>query len=96
MDHARLRAQDLPIGSGVVEAACKTLATRRMKPSPGWSSDGGQAILSFRALAQSERFDAAWKLLCAQCCREFSFSKKRRAAPDSPSISVRGTPYKFR
>ena len=24
---------------------------------------GGQAILTFRALAQSERFDAAWSLL---------------------------------
>jgi hypothetical protein len=32
MDYARLRAQNLPIGSGVVEAACKTLVTQRMKP----------------------------------------------------------------
>ena len=29
MEHARLRARNLPIGSGVVEAACKTLVTRR-------------------------------------------------------------------
>ncbi|MCK7492751.1 MAG: hypothetical protein MZW92_15385, partial [Comamonadaceae bacterium] len=33
MDYARLRAQNLPIGSGVVEAACKTLVTQRMKRS---------------------------------------------------------------
>jgi hypothetical protein len=74
MDYARLRAQNLPIGSGVVEAACKTLVTQRMKRSgQRWSIDGGQAILTFRALAQSERFDGAWKLVCAEYRREISF-----------------------
>lgn len=57
-------AQNLPIGSGVVEAACKTLATQRMKRSGmRWRHRGGQAILTFRALHQSERFERAWKLL---------------------------------
>lgn len=74
MGYARLRAQNLPIGSGVVEAACKTLVTQRMKRSgQRWSIDGGQAILTFRALAQSERFDAAWKLVSAEYRREISF-----------------------
>ncbi len=74
MDYARLRAQNLPIGSGVVEAACKTLVTQRMKRSgQRWSSDGGQAILTFRALAQSERFDGAWKLVSAEYRRDVSF-----------------------
>jgi len=31
MDYARLRAQNLTISSGVVEATCKTLVTQRMK-----------------------------------------------------------------
>ena len=74
MDYARLRAQNLPIGSGVVEAACKTLVTQRMKRSgQRWSIDGGQAILTFRALAQSERFDGAWKLVSAEYRRDVSF-----------------------
>jgi hypothetical protein len=74
MDYARLRAENLPIGSGVVEAACKTLVTQRMKRSgQRWSTDGGQAILTFRALAQSERFDAAWKFVSAQYRRDISF-----------------------
>ena len=30
MHYAKAQAQNLPIGSGVVEAACKTLATQRM------------------------------------------------------------------
>lgn len=76
MDYARLRAQSLPIGSGVIEATCKTLVTQRMKRSgQRWSSDGGQAILSFRALVQSERFDAAWNLLSAEYRHDVLFPK---------------------
>jgi hypothetical protein len=64
MRYAQAQAQNLPIGSGVVEAACKTLATQRMKRSGmRWRHAGGQAILTLRALHQSERFARAWKLL---------------------------------
>ena len=64
MRYAQAQAQNLPIGSGVVEAACKTLATERMKRSGmRWRQPGGQAILTFRALHQSERFARGWKLL---------------------------------
>lgn len=64
MRYAKARAQNLPIGSGVVEAACKTLATERMKRSGmRWRHAGGQAILTLRALHQSARFERGWKLL---------------------------------
>jgi hypothetical protein len=64
MPYARLRAQHLPIGSGIVEAACKTLASQRLKRSGmRWPQVGGQAILTLRALCQSDRFDRAWDLL---------------------------------
>jgi hypothetical protein len=64
MRYADLRAQNLPIGSGVVEAACKTLVSQRLKRSGmRWRMAGGQAILTFRALCQSERFERAWPLL---------------------------------
>ena len=64
MRYAELRAQYLPIGSGVVEAACKTLATQRLKRSGmRWRNDGGQAVLTLRALVQSDRFNNAWTLL---------------------------------
>jgi hypothetical protein len=56
----------LPIGSGVVEAACKTLVAQRMKQSGmRWGDDGGQAILTMRGWSQSGRFDQAWALLAA-------------------------------
>lgn len=64
MDYARLQARKLPIGSGVVEAANKTLVTVRMKRAGSrWSLDGGQAVLTFRSLSKSDRFDDAWDLL---------------------------------
>jgi hypothetical protein len=64
MRYAEVAAKNLPIGSGVVEAACKTLVTQRLKRSGmRWRPDGGQAILTLRALIQSDRFDRGWHLL---------------------------------
>jgi hypothetical protein len=66
MRYAEVAGQDLPIGSGVVEASCKTLATQRLKRSGmRWCHDGGQAILTLRAAVQSDRFDRTWDLLAA-------------------------------
>ncbi len=63
MDYADYQARGLPIGSGVVEAACKTLATQRLKRSGMSWRDGKQAILTIRSLQQSRRWQAAWRLL---------------------------------
>ena len=64
MRYADTQARHLPIGSGVVEAACKTLVTQRLKRSGmRWRHAGGQAILTLRALMQSSRFDQAWASL---------------------------------
>ncbi|MBK8943584.1 MAG: hypothetical protein IPM79_39820 [Polyangiaceae bacterium] len=66
MRYAELREQGLPIGTGVTEAACKTLVTQRMKQSGmRWGKEGGQAILNLRGWVQSERFDHAWAMLAA-------------------------------
>ena len=64
MRYADAKAKGLPIGSGVVEAACKTLGTERLKRSGmRWGPRGGQAILTLRSLVQSRRFQHAWSLL---------------------------------
>ena len=77
MPYAHLRAQYLPIGSGVVEAACKTLVSQRLKRSGmRWRHTGGQAILTFRALCQSERFERAWPLLVRRYQRDVSLPQK--------------------
>ena len=67
MRYSALRDAGVPIGSGVVEAACKTLVAQRMKHSGmRWSQEGGQAILNLRSWAQSDRFDRAWALIAAK------------------------------
>jgi hypothetical protein len=51
MDYPRLRRQGLPIGSGVTEAACKTVFTQRLKRSGmRWQRDSGQVIVDLRVL----------------------------------------------
>lgn len=66
MHYAELAEKKLPIGTGITEAACKTLATQRMKCSGmAWRDKGGQAILTLRSTIQSARFDRAWDLLAA-------------------------------
>jgi hypothetical protein len=66
MRYATFARKHLPIGSGIVEAACKTLVTQRLKRSGmRWRHDGGQAILTLRSLEQSDRFDRAWHMLAS-------------------------------
>lgn len=63
MHYAEYVRQKLPIASGVVEAACKTLVAQRLKQSGmRWSKPGGQAIVTLRSLIQSERWAPAWTL----------------------------------
>jgi hypothetical protein len=83
MRYAQAQAHHLPIGSGVVEAACKTLVTQRMKHSGmRWRHAGGQALLTFRALLPSDRFDRAWHLLSGTYRREVKLPHKVIALSD--------------
>lgn len=54
MQYADYRQQGLQIGSGVTEAACKTVFAERLKRSGmTWRHDGGQVILDLRVLVLS-------------------------------------------
>lgn len=56
------RQQGYFIGSGVVEAGCKTVIGRRLKQSGMfWSETGAENILQLRCLIKSPHFDAAWQ-----------------------------------
>ena len=65
MQYALALKFNYPIGSGVTEAACKTLVTQRMKcAGMRWHiNGGGQGVLTARSLIQSEQFYKGWDVL---------------------------------
>jgi hypothetical protein len=62
LDFATYRRLGLPIGSGVTEAACKTVFTQRFKCSGmSWSIDGGQTILRLRLAKLSGIWETVYR-----------------------------------
>jgi len=61
MDYAGYRRRGLPIGSGVTEAACKTVFAQRFKRSGmRWGRESGQVILDLRVIHLSGIWDEAF------------------------------------
>jgi len=83
MLYALAKQKNLPIGSGIVEAACKTLVGQRLKRAGmSWSFSGAQGVLTMRSLAKSDRFDKAWPFIA-------NFYKKM-VAPYSQPLKLVG------
>lgn len=54
MQYHAYKRQQLPLGSGITEAACKIVFTQRLKRSGmSWTIEGGQVILDLRVIALS-------------------------------------------
>lgn len=78
MQYADFRAQRLPIGSGVTEAACKTVFTQRLKLSGmRWSREGAQVILNLRVILLSRVWDSVYQALVTS----YNDSPPRTLAP---------------
>lgn len=62
MKYAERSAAKLPIGSGVTEAACKTIVKMRMcRGGAKWKEEGAAAVLSLRTLIYTEgRWEQFW------------------------------------
>lgn len=61
MTYADFRQRGLPIGSGVVEAACKSIVKSRLcRSGMRWTRKGGQHILHLRTQIKSGQWDNGW------------------------------------
>jgi hypothetical protein len=63
IDYPRYRTLGLPIGSGQVEAQCKTLVGARCKQAGmrNWTYAGAEAVLRLRAARHDGTFDKLWQ-----------------------------------
>ncbi len=81
-NYAGQRAVGLVVGSGPVEASCKTVVSVRMKRSGcGWKHEGAQAVLTLRALAtSSDRWQLVWDHFAkSQVAQVISLDQYRRS-----------------
>jgi len=61
LDYPRYRAQGFPIGSGIIESACKVVLKQRESGSGmRWTESGAQSIATLRAIHRSGRWQEFW------------------------------------
>lgn len=62
MNYPKFRQQHLFVGSGVIEAGCKTVVGHRLKQSGMfWTVDGANSILALRCSHLNGRFEDYWE-----------------------------------
>jgi hypothetical protein len=65
MRYAKFRKQGLFVGSGVIEAGCKTVIGQRFKQSGmRWTVKGANSILALRCCFMSNQWEDFWEF-CA-------------------------------
>lgn len=83
MRYGHFRAKGYFIGSGVIEAGCKTVIGRRMKQSGMfWGEEGAENILNLRCLVLGPHFERAW-----DARREIVRKKQTAARRWSPELN---------
>lgn len=74
LNYAEAKAANLPIGSGGVEATCKSLMGQRLKRSGSrWKRDTGENVVQLRALQLSDRWDDGVKEALKPLRREIRY-----------------------
>jgi hypothetical protein len=62
MRYPTFRAQGMHVGSGIAEAACKTVVATRLKRSGmRWTPEGLDALLPLRTCVLNQTYDAFWE-----------------------------------
>jgi hypothetical protein len=90
MDYLGYRRRGLPIGSGVTEAACKTVFTQRFKRSGmRWRHESGQVILDLRVIHLSGIWDATFAAdLAARELPQPQLAARRDPHEGSPHVTA--------
>lgn len=66
MRYNRFRAEGLFVGSGIIEAGCRTVIGQRLKQSGmHWTVSGANSILALRCLLRSGRWEDFWEYRAA-------------------------------
>ncbi len=65
MNYSKYYQKNFPIGSGITEAACKTLIKQRLcKSAMQWKNRGAKVVIALRALVQTTgRWKQFWELI---------------------------------
>ena len=61
MRYPKFRKQGLFVGSGVIEAGCKTVLGRLKRSGMFWTVRGANAIIALRCCQLSGRFEDYWE-----------------------------------
>ena len=62
MRYPKFRKQNLFVGSGIIEAGCKTVMGSRLKrPGMFWTVRGANAVIALRCCRHSRQFDDYWE-----------------------------------
>ena len=94
--YAEYKSQGIPLGSGVTEAACKTVYTQRLKLSGmRWNgaavarkdAAGAQTVLDLRVLLLSGIWDRVF-LLSLQTSKVANILTNKASSPDTPELAA--------
>jgi hypothetical protein len=89
MDYPGYRRRGLPIGSGVTEAACKTVFTQRFKRSGmRWHHESGQVILDLRLIHLSGIWDDTFAAELAARELPVAGGTAQQGSPQSPTRTI--------
>jgi len=92
LDYPAFVARQLPIGSGAVESAGKTVIQARTKGAGmRWSGAGAQAVVSLRTLHRSGRWETFWQTQ-PQRARLRLFPRTRGTRTTPPPVATRPAP----
>ncbi len=61
MRYPKFRKQNLFVGSGVIEAGCKTMGSRLKRSGMFWTVAGANAVIALRCCRHSRQFDDYWE-----------------------------------